>query len=74
MNEIKLGHYYKAKPQFTVLADHVGGVARCGSGAIQPKLAAGKCVYIHPKGRFVTLEFPVRSGVLRECFRTEEVG
>lgn len=34
-------------------------------------LLAGKCVYIHPKGRFYTLEFknPVTGEKFRESFK-----
>ena len=28
----------------------------------------GKVIYIHPKGRFITVEFKLRFCSLRECF------
>lgn len=28
----------------------------------------GKVIYIHPEGRFFTVEFAVRGGKVRECF------
>ena len=28
----------------------------------------GKVIYIHPEGRFYTVEFSVRGGKVRECF------
>ena len=28
----------------------------------------GEVVYIHPEGRYHMVEFPVRSGKIRECF------
>lgn len=59
---IEIGKFYKAKPMFTILAEQIGGVPHNGNGAIQPKIATGKCVFSHPKGRFVTLEFPFRGG------------
>ena len=70
MKKIKLGHHYKAKPYFTALKESIGGTANSGKGI---RTTTGKCVYIHPKERFVTLEFPVRGGVLRECFRPGEI-
>lgn len=73
MHEIRLGRRYQARPLFTVIADKFGGVAHQGNGSIQPKTAIGECVYIHPKGRFVTLEFQARMGVLRECFRPVDI-
>lgn len=73
MNEIKLGYHYRAEPYFSAPAAQVGGVAKNLPGGVKAKPMTGKCVYIHPKGRFVTLEFPVLGGKLRECFRPEEV-
>ena len=70
---IEIGKYYKAKPMFTDMANQIGGVYHEGASAVKPKIAVGKCVFIHPKGRFVTLEFPVRGGVIRECFRPDEL-
>lgn len=34
----------------------------------------GKVVYVHPNGRFVTMEFKGVMGYARECFRPEELG
>ena len=70
MEGINLGYRYKAKAHFTALKESCGGVATAGKTA---KLAVGKCIYIHPAGRFVTLEFPVRHGTIRECFRPGEI-
>lgn len=67
---INLGYHYKAKAHFTALKDSCGGVAASGKTA---RLTVGKCIYIHPAGRFVTLEFPVRHGTIRECFQPGEI-
>lgn len=63
MNQIKIGRYYKAKPQFTVLAEQTGGAAHENNNAIKPKTMLGRCVFVHPQGRFVTLEFAVRGAL-----------
>lgn len=73
MKDIKLGYHYNAKPMFTALANQIGGVAHNGANAVKPRTTVGKCVFIHPRGRFVTLEFSVRGGIIRECFRPDEV-
>lgn len=73
MNQIKIGRFYKAKPQFTALVEKLDGVAHENNNAIKPKTMLGRCVFVHPQGRFVTLEFAVRGGVIRECFRPGEI-
>lgn len=67
---MKIGKSYKAEPFFTSLAS-VNGSPK--GGASTRTAMYGKCVFIHPKGRFVTLEFPFKFGVVRECFRVEEL-
>lgn len=37
------------------------------------KSQVGKVVYVHPKGRFATLEFPGEKGKPRECFFPEQL-
>lgn len=32
----------------------------------------GTVIYIHPKGRFYTVAFPVGSGIIRECYLMTE--
>lgn len=41
-------------------------------GDRRPEFMAGECVYIHPEGRFYTLEFtnPVTGEKFRESYRT----
>ena len=34
----------------------------------EPKLMEGRVVYIHPRGRFHTVEFPTMGGPVRESF------
>lgn len=67
----EIGKSYKAKPYFTSLASAAGGVA--GGTANTRKAMYGKCVFAHPEGRFVTLEFQFRFGAIRESFRLEEL-
>lgn len=75
MTPIKLGHTYKAKPYFVLLTDSIGGIPQQQNQHTKArgKTLSGKCVFVHPDGRFVTLEFPVWGGVIRECFKPEEV-
>ena len=75
MTPIKLGHTYRAKPYFVLLTDSIGGIPQQQNQHTKARgeTLYGKCVFVHPDGRFVTLEFPVRGGVIRECFKPEEV-
>ena len=59
-----IGKYYKAKPYFALLRDGVGLIPSTNSyvAAQRSKAMKGKCIFVHPRGRFVTLEFPVRGG------------
>ena len=72
---IEIGKYYKAKPYFALLRDGVGLIPSTNSyvAARRSRGMEGKCVFAHPKGRFVTLEFPFRGGIIRECFRPDEL-
>lgn len=75
MIPIKLGHTYRAKPYFVLLMNSIGGIPQQQNQHTKARgeTLSGKCVFVHPEGRFVTLEFPVRGGVIRECFKPEEV-
>lgn len=39
-----------------------------GEGNTPVKAMKGRVVYVHPKGRYHTVEFQLRDGVLRESF------
>ena len=75
MIQIKLGHTYRAKPYFVLLMNSIGGIPQQQNQHTKARgeTLSGKCVFVHPEGRFVTLEFPVRGGVIRECFKPEDV-
>lgn len=62
---LELGRFYKAKPYFALLRDTVGLVPSTNSyvAAQRSKAMKGKCVFVHPRGRFVTLEFPFRGAL-----------
>ena len=65
---MKKGTWYRVEPEFAqsaLLSDRqtVGKVKK-----------TGKAVYVHPKKRFVTLEFKGVQGMARVCFRPEELG
>ncbi len=46
----------------------------CTDGNHYPKKPlTGKVVYIHPKGRFITAEFKVGTGAVRESFTLFEM-
>ena len=63
MITLKIGETYMARiPN----ADAVGGVAKMQSAM---KTAFGKCVYIHPSGRWCLLEFDG----WRQCFFAEDL-
>lgn len=66
---MELGKIYKARPEF-LPGEWVRGAN--GRVKVKPKLK-GKCVWIHPRGRFAVLEFSFRGGTVRECFRAEEL-
>lgn len=72
---IEIGKYYKAKPYFVLLRDGVGLIPSSNSyvAAQRSRVMKGKCIFVHPRGRFVTLEFPVKGGIIRECFRPDEL-
>ena len=58
----KIGAWHSVAPHFAQ------------NGLVQVKRQRGKVVYIHPRGRYVTLEFPGHHGRPRECFRLDELG
>lgn len=58
---IELNQEYRVRPVFTT----------CKSGDVPIKVQ-GKVVYIHPRGRYVVLEFDDGAGhTARECFWPE---
>lgn len=60
---IELNQEYRVRPVFTT----------CKSGDVPVRLP-GKVVYIHPKGRYVVLEFNDGAGhTARECFWPEKL-
>lgn len=46
----------------------VGFCERSEEGNKTPKPLKGTVIYIHPKGRFHTVEFELRGGKIRESF------
>lgn len=66
MLEEKLGKEIRVIPAFSYGFER-GGTERTG------KRMKGKCIYVHPKGRFVVLEFTFKAGRLREAFTMEEM-
>lgn len=44
-----------------------------GKNKVAGALMTGKIKYIHPKMRFVTVEFECKGNLIRECFAPEEV-
>ena len=63
-----LGNTYKAVPEFTKIQRL--------NGEKGPNLGVrmrGVCIYEHPEGRFITLEFRFGSEAIRESFRLEEL-
>lgn len=63
-----LGNTYKAVPEFTKLMNQQDVRGRNPGERMR-----GFCIYEHPEGRFVTLEFRFGSETIRESFRLEEV-
>lgn len=43
-------------------------ITMCGTDSKGPKPMEGRVVYIHPRGRFHTVEFPTMGGPVRESF------
>ena len=44
----------------------------CTSEKVRPMIQ-GKVIYVHPEGRFATLEFEGVCGKFRECYYPEEL-
>lgn len=64
---MKLGQKAVARPETLVaLSDK-------GKSKVAGAVMTGKIKYIHPKMRFVTIEFECRGGSIRESFPPEEV-
>lgn len=59
------GKCYRVMPEFTRGKDR--------AGTDNGQWMWGRCVWVHPKGRFALLEFEFPGGTLRECFRREEL-
>lgn len=57
---MKIGNWYKVHPAF-MKGDY---------GESNTSKLTGRCVYIHPRGRFGMLEF---SNGVRECFPADEL-
>ena len=67
MNESMIGEKFRVVPAFTYSKE-------LGKKSIAGKRMTGKCIWVHPKGRFSVLEFKFKNGsVLREAFRPEEL-
>ena len=45
---------------------------QCSTEKVRPKIQ-GRVIYVHPQGRFATLEFQGVHGTFRECFYPEEL-
>ena len=41
---------------------------KIGSKVGSERAMSGRVVYIHPRGLYHTVEFPLRGGAVRECF------
>lgn len=61
---MELGDRVKRVPETFGLSEHTGPGAR-------PALT-GTVVYIHPKGRYHTVEFQTPGGPVQECFEGVE--
>lgn len=67
VNESIIGQKFRVMPAFTYSKEP-------GKKSMAGKRMTGKCVYVHPNGRFAVLEFAFKSGeVLREAFRPEDL-
>lgn len=44
----------------------------CKTPNVRPRIR-GRVIYVHPQGRFATLEFQGVHGTFRECFYPEEL-
>ena len=63
-----LGNTYRAVPEFTKIQRSDGS-----KGPLIGTKMRGVCIYEHPEGRFITLEFRFGSETIRESFRLEEL-
>lgn len=63
---VKVGDVVIRKLDFTFASDN-------GNAGREAKNYAGRVVYVHPKGRFFVVEFPMRNkATIRVSFRSEE--
>lgn len=58
--------------KFTVIPAFSYGFERGGAERTGTRME-GICIYVHPEGRFATLEFDFSKGKLREAFGLEEL-
>ena len=58
---MRVGEWYRVRPVFETREDG------------RKRVREGKCVAVHPKGRFAVLEFDGYWGKVRECFWPEEL-
>lgn len=64
---MRIGDEVYVKPEFTLPE------ANGGEGNHPKQKLWGRIVYIHPAGRFYTVEFRFPSGAVRESFRPDEI-
>lgn len=67
--EAKKGLWYRVAPEFAQSA--LVAKDRKTTAAVKK---VGKVVYVHPRGRYATLEFKDGKGMARECFYPEQLG
>lgn len=63
------GLWFRVAPEFAqsaLVANNRKGVGKV--------MKTGKVVYVHPKGRYVTMEFKGVKGMARECFYPKQLG
>lgn len=59
-----VGKRYRVRPEFNTRREYTAG---------PPCQMVGTCIWVHPRRRFAVLAFRVPGGVLRQCFRREEM-
>lgn len=65
--KLRLGQKAVCRPETLV------AMSDKGKNKVAGALMTGKIKYIHPKMRFVTVEFECKGNLIRECFAPEEV-
>lgn len=58
-----IGNYYRVVPEFTKI-QRINGEKGPNAGVRM----AGRCIYEHPRERFMVLEFKFGNELIRECF------